>query len=199
MQHDCMKLVSRKKKHNELILCCKNALTVLIDTYLVMLSRVWVSSSSLCLIPLHISLFAPKSFSAWNFPYFHTYTECNVSEPECFSRNPGRFSMFPLPSWFIQTSEIPATHRQKKTTWIKVNLKRVKPTAWQDKQLPAASAVLLLKAIDLKCWKEIIFLVFGGLQRFCLILFRRLQLWNTICAFSWCRKFVCHQCLVLPS
>lgn len=79
----------------------------------------WVSSHSLCLIPLHISLSAHKSFSAWNFPclfpyLLNGYTEHDVSEPEQFSRNLGGFSVFLLSSWFIQVSKIPPTHRQQK-------------------------------------------------------------------------------------
>ena len=67
----------------------------------------------------------------------------------------------------------------------------MRPTAWQDKLLPAAFAVLLLKAIDLKCWSEISCLVFRGLQSFCLVLLRQLQLCNKMCALSWFRKLVC--------
>lgn len=78
-----------------------------------------------------------------------------------------------------------------KKAWTTVNLKGTRPTAWQNKLLPAASAVLLLKAIDLKWWNEISFLVFKGLQNFRLILLRWLQLWNTMCALSWFKKLVC--------
>lgn len=71
-----------------------------------------------------------------------------------------------------------------------MNLKGTRPTAWWEKLLPAASAVLRLKATGLKYWSEINFLVFGGLQSFCLILFRWLQLWNTACAWGWFRELV---------
>lgn len=81
-------------------------------------------------------------------------------------------SPFPADS-FRQVQYLPHTGTKPGKT---MNLKGMRPIAWRDKLLPAASAVLFLKAIDLKCWSEISFLVFRGLQSFRLVQLRQLQL-----------------------
>lgn len=103
-----------------------------------MISMVWVSSCSLCLIPLHIS---PK-YSSLKYSQPISLLIKSLCRMHCtwtwvFLC---QFSCSPLSSQFIQTSEIPTTHRNKDRDSSVCEKSKANGLAMQDKAMQDTSS-----------------------------------------------------------